>query len=167
MQELSDQSATRTLTLDYVKTIGIINNNPVGRGFAHPVDLAVNREGHIFVLNRHPGLARVGVCTLDERYLNEFGSYGHEDGQLWLPTSVALDSRGRVYVSDEFHHNVSVFDSSGEFLSQLGEPRQRRRPARRSVRHCGRRRGRPVRRRPEQQPGPEIHVRRGLPGPVG
>ena len=120
MQELSDQSATRTFALDYVKTIGIINNNPVGRGFAHPVDLAVNREGHIFVLNRHPGLARVGVCTLDERYLNEFGSYGHEDGQLWLPTSVALDSRERVYVSDEFHHNVSVFDSSGEFLANWG-----------------------------------------------
>ena len=101
-------------------TIGIINNNPVGRGFAQPVDLAVSRDGRIFVLNRHAAFARVGVCTMDEDYLYEFGSYGHGDDQFWLPAAIAMDSRDRVYVADEYHHRISVFESGGEFLGNWG-----------------------------------------------
>ena len=120
-ESLSNQTESKTDILRYLKTIGVMNNNPVGRGFGHPVDLAIGTEGHIFVLNRHAGMSRVGVCTLDERYLGEFGTYGHEDGQFWLPTALTIDSRGHVYVADEYHHNVSVFDSSGSFLSKWGE----------------------------------------------
>ena len=112
---------TNAFSLSYLKTIGIMNNNPTGRGFGHPVDLTVGRDGRIFVLNRHAGLARVGVCTLEEEYLGEFGSYGHKDGQFWLPTAIAIDSRERLYVADEYHHNITVFDSSGEFIGNWGE----------------------------------------------
>ena len=98
-----------------------MNNNPTGRGFGHPVDLAVGKGGRIYVLNRHALLARVGICTLDEEYLGEFGSYGHEDGQFWLPTAIAVDSRENVYVADEYHHSVTVFDRSGAFKSKWGE----------------------------------------------
>ncbi len=117
---MSTQGATRTITLGYLKTIGIMNNNPVGRGFAHPVDLTVSEDGRIFVLNRHPELTRVGVCTLDEEYLDEFGSYGHGDGQFWLPTAIAMDSQERIYVADEYHQSISVFDSSGTFAGKWG-----------------------------------------------
>ena len=117
---MSTESATKRFTLKYLKTIGIVNNNPLGRGFAHPVDLTVSADGRIFVLNRHAGFTRVGVCTLDEDYLYEFGSYGHGDGQFWLPTAVAMDSQERVYVADEYHHSVSVFDSSRSFAGKWG-----------------------------------------------
>ena len=106
--------------LSYLKTVGVMNNNPVGRGFGHPVDLAIGREGRMLVLNRHAGFTRVGICTLDEQYLGEFGSYGHDPGQFFLPTSVAVDGAQRVYVSDEYHHNVSVFDESGTFVDSWG-----------------------------------------------
>ena len=57
-------SAAQTLKLEYVKTIGIVNNAPVGRGFANPVDLAVRADGRIFVLNRGaPVFTRIGVIT--------------------------------------------------------------------------------------------------------
>ncbi len=118
---MTNQSAVKTFTLNYLKTIGVMNNNPVGRGFGHPVDLTAGRDGRIFVLNRHAGLSRVGLCSLDEEYLGEFGSYGHGDGQFWLPTAIAMDSQERIYVADEFHHDVSVFDSSGEFIGKWGE----------------------------------------------
>ena len=98
-----------------------MNNNPTGRGFGHPIDLVVSKAGRIFVLNRHAGLARVGICTLDEEYLGEFGSYGHGEGQFWLPTAIALDSKERVYVADEYHHRISVFDSNGGFKCDWGE----------------------------------------------
>ena len=118
---MSNRTATNAFRLSYLKTIGVMNNNPIGRGFGHPVDLTVGTDGRIFVLNRHAGLARIGVCTLGEEYLGEFGSYGHGDGQLWLPTAITVDSRERVYVADEYHHNISVFGSSGEFKVKWGE----------------------------------------------
>ena len=44
----------------YNKTIGITNNNSLGRGFAHPVDMAIFNDKFYF-FNKHPGFARVVV----------------------------------------------------------------------------------------------------------
>ncbi len=111
----------RTFPISYVKTIGLVTNQPVGRGFANPCALAVAGDGRIYVVNRGAaGLARVGIVNLDEDYLGEFGSYGDADGQFKLPSAIALDSKGNAYVADEYHHRISVFDASGKFLSKWG-----------------------------------------------
>ena len=102
----------------YLKTIGIINNNPLGRGFAHPVDICID-ENELYILNKHPGFTRVGVCTFDEEYLREFGSYGQGKGQFQLPTGVTI-SDTTVFVCDEYHNNVSMFEKNGEFVGALG-----------------------------------------------
>ena len=65
---------------------------------------------------------RVGVCNLNEEYLYEFGSLGDGEGQFRLPSAIALDSRGRVYVADEYHSHVNVFEPSGEFTGRWGVP---------------------------------------------
>ena len=121
---MSIRTETKVFTLKYIKTIGITNNQPIGRGFANPYDLAIGRDRRIFVVNRGPGgaggLSRVGICNLEEEYLGEFGSYGDGDGQFKLPVAVALDSQGRVYVADEYHHRISMFDTSGKFLGKWG-----------------------------------------------
>ncbi len=117
-----------SITLDYVKTIGIVNNGLNGRGFANPYDLAVSRDGRIFVLNRADparfAAIRVGICTLDEDYLGEFGRGGNGDGQFVWPVALAFDSQDRVYVTDEQNQRVSVFDSEGNFLHKWGAPGQ-------------------------------------------
>ena len=115
------------VTLEYVKTIGIVNNGDNGRGFANPYDIAVTRDGRICVLNRcDPPRAlsiRVGICNLDEEYLSEFRlGYGAGDGQVTLPVCLAFDSRERLHVTDENNHRVSVFDLSGKFLDRWGSP---------------------------------------------
>ena len=115
------------VTLEYVKTIGIVNNGDNGRGFANPYDIAVTRDGRICVLNRcDPPRAlsiRVGICNLDEEYLSEFRlGYGDGDGQVTLPVCLAFDSRERLHVTDENNHRVSVFDLSGKFLDRWGSP---------------------------------------------
>ena len=102
----------------YLKTIGIINNNPLGRGFAHPVDICID-ENELYILNKHPGFTRVGVCTFDEEYLREFGSYGQGKGQFQLPTGVTI-SDTTVFVCDEYHNNVSMFEKNGEFVGAWG-----------------------------------------------
>ncbi len=116
-------SAAQTLKLDYVKTIGIVNNAPVGRGFANPVDLAVHSDGRIFVLNRGaPVFTRIGVTNMEEEYLYEFSSHGDAEGQLRLAAGIALSNDGSVaYVSDEYNHRISAFDSgSGDFVRAFG-----------------------------------------------
>ena len=122
---MSTLTAHKTIALDYVKTIGIVNNGLSGRGFANPCDSAISSDGRIFVLNRcdpeRAKAVRVGICNLDEEYLGEFGyGNGSGDGQLVWPVAMAFDSHDRLYVTDEKNHRVTVYDSSGKYLSKWG-----------------------------------------------
>jgi DNA-binding beta-propeller fold protein YncE len=122
---VSVQAATPSVMLQYVKTIGIVNNGFNGRGFANPYDLAVSQDGRIFVLNRcdptRAAAIRVGICTLDEEYLGEFGhGFGSGDGQFTWPVAMAFDSQERLYITDEHNHRISIFDTSGIFLGKWG-----------------------------------------------
>ena len=122
---VSTQQSTNRLTLDYVKTIGIVNEGLSGRGFNHPYDMAIAKDGRIFILNRaffHLAQAiRVGICNLDEEYLGEFGyGSGSGDGQFVLPVAMAFDSQERLYITDEYNHRITVFEQSGKFLSTWG-----------------------------------------------
>jgi DNA-binding beta-propeller fold protein YncE len=117
-----------TLTQDlyrYSHTIGFYAQN--GRGFNNPVDVALGRDGVLYVLNRAGSdvelrmlYKRVTMCTLDEDYLGEFSSGGMEDGQLMWPAAIASDAEGNVYVSDEALHRISIFDAQGRFLGKWG-----------------------------------------------
>lgn len=124
---MSTQTETQTIEVDYLKTIGIVNNGDNGRGFTNPYDLAVTKDNRIFVLNRcdpgRPAAIRIGICNLDEEYLGEF-SYGSGsgDGQLRWPVAIAFDSKERVFITDEQNHRISIYDSSGAFLSKWGVP---------------------------------------------
>jgi DNA-binding beta-propeller fold protein YncE len=117
-----------TLTQDlyrYSHTIGFYAQN--GRGFNNPVDVALGRDGVLYVLNRAGSdvelrmlYKRVTMCTLDEDYLGEFSSGGTEDGQLMWPAAIAIDAEGHVYISDEALHRISIFDAQGRFLGKWG-----------------------------------------------
>jgi DNA-binding beta-propeller fold protein YncE len=48
------------------------------------------------------------------------GSYGSGNGQFVLPSGVAVDSSGNVYVTDADNNRVRKFDSYGRYLTQLG-----------------------------------------------
>ena len=122
---MTTRTTPKTFTLSYVKTIGIVNNQPLGRGFQNPYDLAISRDGRIFVLNRADKARfrsiRVGICNMDEEYLGEFGrGFGSDDDQFGLPVAMAFDSEERLYVTDEYYHNIKVFDTSGELLNKWG-----------------------------------------------
>ena len=124
---MSTQAGIQTIQINYLKTIGIVNNGLNGRGFATPFDLAVSRDGRIFVLNRcdppRASAIRVGICNLDEDYLGEFGyGNGAGDGQMAWPVAMAFDSQDRLYITDEHNQRISIYDSSGSFLSKWGIP---------------------------------------------
>jgi DNA-binding beta-propeller fold protein YncE len=50
----------------------------------------------------------------DGKYINKFGGEGDKPGQLRAPHAIAVDGRGKVYVSDI--KGVQVFDPDGRYL---------------------------------------------------
>ncbi len=124
--------------LTYLKSVGALALT--GRGFSNPVDLAVGEsDGVMYVINRANafqapmGAVRVGICTVDDEYIGQFGGFGTGDGQFTWPTSIARDSKGNTYVSDEHRHDVQVWDKNNEFVRKFGgfgsEPGQMNRPS--------------------------------------
>ena len=96
-----------------------------GRGFHNPMDLAIGKDGVWYVINRSnamwaPNSLRIGMCTVDEEFLGDFGYFGEGDGQFVWPIGIAIDSKGRVYVSDEHRHDVQVFESDGTYVAKWG-----------------------------------------------
>lgn len=43
-------------------------------------------------------------------------------GNFSLPTGVAVDQNGNVYVTDTLNDRVEIFDADGDFISQFGSP---------------------------------------------
>ena len=111
-------------TFSYSHSIG--RAEFAGTGFRFPVDLALGADDVVYVLSRSSEYrkdgVRITVCTLDEQYITEFGSYGEGDGQMIWPTSIALDCQSNVYLTDEWLNRITVFSKDGEFLKKWGEP---------------------------------------------
>ena len=116
---------TTQVAYRYVRTLGFWAQD--GRGFADPVDVALGRNGVLYVLNR--GLSdveefmfskRVTVCTVGEEYLFQFSYGGTGDGQIMWPVSIALDKDEQIYISDQALHRISIFSKEGKFLAKWG-----------------------------------------------
>ena len=51
---------------------------------------------------------------------------GSDDAHFTVPTSVACDAKGRVYVADYMNDRVQVFDPDGKFLKTIRSPKPTR-----------------------------------------
>lgn len=108
----------------YSQTIGMFVE--YGRGMSNPYDVAPAQDGRLFVLSRSNifdaplGGLRIGIMTLDEEYLGEWGAYGTGPGQLVWPNSMVFDQRGRLLISDEWRNDIQVFAPDGTLLQHWG-----------------------------------------------
>ena len=111
-----------TRFLEYSLTLGMTTME--GRGFYYPTDTAIGADGRLYVANRSlenvTRGVRVTMCDIDSEYYGTFGAYGMGEGQFVWPSACTLDSQGRVYISDEYTHRISVFDQQGQLLSAWG-----------------------------------------------
>lgn len=97
-----------------------------------PVGLTVAPDGRVLVADTH--YHRVLCFDRSGKLLDEFGTEGEGDGQFLLPTDVAVDARGYLYVSEyQGNDRITKWSPAFEFVTSFGaEPidgRRLRRPA--------------------------------------
>ena len=115
-------STNQTDFLKYSHTIGLCTMD--GRGFMFPSDTAIGPKGRIYTVSR--GLVgdsrtqRVTAYDLDSAFFGTFGSFGEDEGQFKLPSAIAVDGDGHVYVADEYTHRINIFDSEGKSVGRWG-----------------------------------------------
>ena len=97
-----------------------------------PVGLTVHPDGRVFVADTH--YHRVVIFDRRGHELGSFGSQGTGAGQMLLPTDVAVDATGRVYVSEYGGNDrITRWSADLHYLDALAEApiegRRLRRPA--------------------------------------
>lgn len=84
-----------------------------------PVGLSVGPDGNLWVPDTH--YSRVVVYTPDGHEVRRFGENGRETGQFLLPTDIAFDDAGNVYVAEYGGNDrITVLDADGKVLRIIG-----------------------------------------------
>jgi DNA-binding beta-propeller fold protein YncE len=85
--------------------------------FNRPTDVAFTPTGEFFVSDGY-GNSRVVKFSREGKFLFEWGRRGSQPGEFNLPHAMAIDSQGRLYVSDRENNRIQIFDLNGKFVHQ-------------------------------------------------
>jgi sugar lactone lactonase YvrE len=89
--------------------------------FSGPCDVAIAPNGDIFVADGHIAdvpVNRVMKFSKDGKFIKAWGKRGSGPGEFDTPHSIAIDSRGRIFVADRSNSRIQIFDQDGRFLDQ-------------------------------------------------
>jgi sugar lactone lactonase YvrE len=89
--------------------------------FSGPCDVAVAQNGDIFVADGHIAnvpVNRIMKFSKDGKFIKAWGKRGSGPGEFDTPHSIAIDSRGRIFVADRSNSRIQIFDQEGRFLDQ-------------------------------------------------
>ncbi len=81
-------------------------------------DVAVAKNGDVFIADGEGPNTRVVKFAADGKFLQWWGGKGTEPGQFNMPHSIAIDADGRIYVADRSNNRIQIFDTSGKVLDQ-------------------------------------------------
>jgi len=95
--------------------------------FNKPSDVLIAPNGNIFVADGHgpDSNARIVKFSEDGKFIKAWGKQGSGPGEFNNPHSLAMDSKGRLFVADRGNSRVQIFDQDGKFLAewrQFGRP---------------------------------------------
>jgi hypothetical protein len=104
---------------------GVIGDNESRDAFNGVADLVIAKNGNIFIADGESTNTRVVQYSRDGKFVRWWGGLGTAPGQFDEPHSIAIDSKGRLYVGDRRNKRVQIFDQDGKFIDQwthLGTP---------------------------------------------
>jgi DNA-binding beta-propeller fold protein YncE len=97
---------------------GVLGDNSSQDTFNGMADLAVAKNGDIFIADGEGPNTRVVKFSKDGKFIKWWGGKGTGPGQFDMPHSIAIDSKGRVYVADRSNNRIQIFDQDGTFIDQ-------------------------------------------------
>ena len=89
--------------------------------FSGPCDVAIAANGDIFVADGHIAdspVNRIMKFSKDGKFIKAWGKRGSGPGEFDTPHSIAIDSRGRIFVADRSNNRIQIFDQNGAFIDQ-------------------------------------------------
>jgi sugar lactone lactonase YvrE len=91
-----------------------------------PNDVLIAPDGSIFIAEGHnvqfldkgapDTVARVSKYTADGKFIKSWGGFGYGPSEFRGAHSLAMDSRGRLFVADRGNRRIQIFDQDGKFL---------------------------------------------------
>jgi hypothetical protein len=101
---------------------GVPGDNASHDTFNRPNAVAIASNGDIFVSDGYVN-SRVVQFSKDGKFIKIIGGVkGNGPGQLQLPHGVAIDSKGRLLVSDSDNTRISIFAKDGKFIESWSAP---------------------------------------------
>jgi len=98
---------------------GVAGDNNSTDALNGPSDVVVAPNGDIFVSDGESTNTRIVKYSKDGKFVKFWGSKGSGPGQLDVPHSIVIDSKGRLYVADRSNKRVEIFDQDGKYLDQM------------------------------------------------
>jgi streptogramin lyase len=101
-------------------TPGVAGDPP--NAFAAPTGVLVAPNGDIFVSDGHIGpapgstVSRIVKFDKNGKYIKTIGTLGSGPGQFKYPHSLAMDSKGRLYVADRSNYRIAILDQDGNWI---------------------------------------------------
>lgn len=111
------------LTLGTKGQAGEWNEAAQSRKLNQPNDVAVARNGDIFVVQGHtPGaMGDPRVLKFDKsgNFIKSWGGKGKGPGQFQVAHGIAIDAKGLLWVADRENQRIQIFDADGKFIREL------------------------------------------------
>lgn len=88
--------------------------------FNQPSDVITAPNGDIFVADGHGGNTNARIVKFDKngKFIKSWGKKGSAPGEFDTPHSLAMDSKGRLFVADRNNNRIQIFDQDGKFLEE-------------------------------------------------
>ncbi len=99
-------------------TKDVPGDNTSQDAFNGMADVAVAKNGAIFIADGEGPNTRVVKLTSAGKFVQWWGGKGTDPGQFNMPHSIAIDADGHIYVADRSNNRIQIFDTSGKFLDQ-------------------------------------------------
>ena len=103
-----------------VEIVGIKFLFDISDGFDEPSDVAVSKDGRIYVVDGVNN--RIKTYDSNGKSVSSFGAEGSGNGQFRYPLGIDVDDSGKIYIADSGNHRVQIFDRNAAFMAKIDLP---------------------------------------------